>query len=203
MLRSIREALRDDVVDGGFDRLAEAEDGTPTIMTGKGARLATVFSAAPSPRSVRIAGWRPRASSRSSASATFSSSPTRMSIVSQRPGHRAGILRHPQMQREGHELLLGSVVEVAFESPSLREGCVSDPRTRGGQLVVGLRALERECDQLREVAQALLCVRVNGSPMDRTKSAPQVRPPAMIGDATEDWYPASRIILAASPGTSV
>jgi hypothetical protein len=90
------------------------------------------------------------------------------------------------VQGKSDELLLGAVVEVALESSSLGDGCIGDPRIRGGQLVVGLRALERERDQLREAAQALLCVRGERLADGQDEERPQVRPPAMTGAATED-----------------
>ena len=70
-----------------------------------------------------------------------------------------GLLGHPQMKREGDETLLGAVVEIALESPALRDTRLDDPCARGRQLIVGLRALERERDELREIGEALLCVR--------------------------------------------
>ena len=63
------------------------------------------------------------------------------------------------MKREGDEPLLGAVVEIALEPSALRDTRLDDPRARGRQLIVCLRALERERDELREVGEALLCLR--------------------------------------------
>jgi hypothetical protein len=71
---------------------------------------------------VRIAGWIPRASSRSSASDRASScsagvEPRRELDVAARFGASAG---HPQVQGQRHQPLLRAVVQVAFEpSPRL------------------------------------------------------------------------------------
>ncbi len=63
------------------------------------------------------------------------------------------------MHGKGDEPLLGAVVQVAFESSSLGHACFDDARTRSGQLIVCLGALERERDEVREVGQTLLCIR--------------------------------------------
>src|SRR5437016_14568387 len=70
-----------------------------------------------------------------------------------------GFLGDAQVYGERDEALLGAVVEVAFESSALGHACFDDPRTRSGQLIVCLGAFERECDEVREVGQTLLCVR--------------------------------------------
>ena len=79
---------------------------------------------------MRIAGWSPRASSRSSSSASLRSS---ADAVEHRSGGRRvvaqGFLGHAQVQGEGDEALLGAVVEVALESPPLGVGGVDDARS--------------------------------------------------------------------------
>src|SRR3954454_23777543 len=62
------------------------------------------------------------------------------------------------MEREGDETLLGAVVEVALEPAALCDTRLDDPGARGRQLIVGLRALEGERDELREVGETLLCL---------------------------------------------
>src|SRR5438128_7946119 len=64
-----------------------------------------------------------------------------------------------QVHGEGDEALLGAVVQVAFESAALGDACFDDARTRSGQLIVCLGALERECDEAREVSETLLRIR--------------------------------------------
>jgi hypothetical protein len=68
------------------------------------------------------------------------------------------LLGHSQMKRECDETLLGAIVQVPLKPPALRDTRLDDPCTRGRQLVVGLRALERERDQLREVGETLFCI---------------------------------------------
>ena len=93
----------------------------------------------------------PRASSRSSASATAE-------LVGELVDERLGLacraaarLQQPQVERERHELLLGAVVEVALDAPARGVGGLDDAHARDAQLLdaraqVGLQALvvERE-----------------------------------------------------------
>src|SRR4051794_4628802 len=81
--------------------------------------------------------------------------------------HRLGSLRiltkavlgDTQVDCEGDEALLGAVVKVPFESPALGDACLDDACTRSCQLIMCLRALERECDEVREVRETLLRIR--------------------------------------------
>ena len=82
-----------------------------------------------------------------------------------------GFLGDPQVDGEGDEALLGAVVEVALEPSALGHAGFDDARTRGGQLIVCLGALERERDEVREVGETLLCIRremARRSPRTRT-----------------------------------
>ena len=125
-------------------------------------RSASAPIAGASPRSVRIAGWMPRASSRSSASAVASrSDSSSISGAAVRVLHAR--LEHPQLERERHELLLRAVVQVALDPPARGVAGLHDPQPRHAQLLharlqVGLQALVvdrqrgrrgRRLDQLR------------------------------------------------------
>ena len=68
VLGDVRDRLGDDVVRGRLDRRRQPLVRQLGDLDGTGARMASASSAGPSPRSVRTAGWMPRASSRSSAS---------------------------------------------------------------------------------------------------------------------------------------
>ncbi len=115
-----------------------ATDGrSPTsteISTGIGLRAASAESAASRPRSVRIAGWIPRARLRSSARACFESSCA--CSTSARARVRIGVeLRAgaAEVDRERRQPLLGAVVEIALDPPPL-----------GDRGVDGLGALPRQ-----------------------------------------------------------
>ena len=67
VLRDVRQRLGDDVIHRGLEPSGRQRSRSSfTTSTGDGARPARASSAGPRPRSVRIAGWSPRASSRSS-----------------------------------------------------------------------------------------------------------------------------------------
>ena len=110
-------------------------------------------SAAARPSSVRIAGWTPRASSRSSSTATWSSSTASASSrVELGVGAAAEpALRAPELERERDEALLRAVVDVALDPAALVVGGRDDARARllhllelGAELGVEARVLERE-----------------------------------------------------------
>ena len=109
--------------------------------------------AGPSPRSVRIAGWMPRASSRSSLSATASLEASSSTSGSASLAAHAR-LEQAQVEREADELLLGAVVEVALEPAARGVGGLDDAHARDAQLLharaqVGLQALVVECERGR------------------------------------------------------
>ena len=90
---------------------------------------------------MRMAGWMPRASSRSSASAVASRAGQLVDLRVLQPR-----LEHPQVEREADELLLGAVVEVALDPPPRGVARLDDPQPREPQLLharlqVGLQAL--------------------------------------------------------------
>ena len=75
-------------------------------------------SAGTRPRSVRIAGWMPRASSRSSAQRGRELLRQRVDVCGRRLGVVERALEQAQLERERDELLLGAVVEVALDAPA-------------------------------------------------------------------------------------
>ena len=106
------------------------------------------------------AGCRPRAISRSSARPVSSS---RERVVEQlRGAPRRRRLeprpREPQHQRDGHEALLGAVVEVALEPPPLLVAGLHDAGARGDEVRARLRARDRQRRQLAERAEPVLGV---------------------------------------------
>ena len=117
-----------------------------SASTGTGARWASAATAGTSPRSVRITGWMPRASSRSSASAvaSFSDSASTCSF-----GLLVAVelrLQQPQVERQRDELLLGAVVEVALDPAARVVAGLDDAHARDPQLLdagaqVGLQPL--------------------------------------------------------------
>ena len=86
-----------------------------------------------------------------------------------------GFLGDSQVHGEGDEPLLGTVVQIAFESAALSHACFDDARARSGQLVVCLGALQRECDEVREVGQTLLriCGEMVGAGREHGQRAPE------------------------------
>ena len=108
---------------------------------------------------MRIAGWIPRASSRSSSSAggELGRSARELAARPRRISFDQGV-QEPQAQGERHEPLLGSIVEVALQTPPLDVARLDDPRPRGGEALVGVGVGQRLGDQVREVAELLLGV---------------------------------------------
>ena len=90
VLGDVRDRLGDDVVDGRLDRLGQALLGQLGELDRQRGARETASSAGPRPRSVRIAGWMPRASSRSSSSARASS---RLRLDEQSERRRRGAAR--------------------------------------------------------------------------------------------------------------
>ena len=109
----------------------------------------TVLGPGPSPASLRIIGWMPRASSRSSARRPsqlgrclverHARSPASEPVADLRAGDAEG-------QREVHQALLGAVVEVALDAAALGVAERNDPGAGGADLLelgadLGLEAL--------------------------------------------------------------
>ena len=61
-------------------------------------------------------------------------------------------IEHPQAQRQRHEPLLGSVMEVALDASARGVRGLDDPRPRRGELLTRVRVGERRGDQLGEAA---------------------------------------------------
>ena len=131
---------------------AGRRSGETVSSTGTGARRASAASAAARPSSVRIAGWMPRASARSSSSAppTSASASVEQLVDGAVPvgESAAGEL---ECEPDPEQALLGAVVEVALEPPPLGVAGLDDPRARGAhlgelgaQLRLQARVLERE-----------------------------------------------------------
>ena len=95
------------------------------ISTGIGLRAASAESAASRPRSVRIAGWIPRARLRSSASACFESSCACSTSARAPSGSESSFgSGASEVDRERSQSLLRAVVEVALDPPPLGDGRV-------------------------------------------------------------------------------
>ena len=89
-----------------------------------------------SPSSVSTAGWMPRASSRSSSMASWSSSRTRaemLGAVVVEP-----VLEHFELEADGQQAVLGAVVEVALEAAAGLVGGGDDPRAARLELALAL-----------------------------------------------------------------
>ena len=104
-------------------------------------------SAAASPRWVRIAGCRPRASSRSSFIARSSSLRAPATSCFAAVGVAVElVLEHAQLDRERDEALLRAVVEVALQAAALVQPGLEDAQPRRVELLARLGALQRERD---------------------------------------------------------
>ena len=151
MLGDVGERFGGDEVRGGLDGGGRRRRVDEVDRDGR--RRASAASAAARPRSVRMAGWMPRASSRSSASAAAS-----FGVGLERGARRAarasvGELRSRELEREPdpEQALLGAVVEVALEPAAFGVAGLDDARARGAhlgelgaQLGLEARVLERE-----------------------------------------------------------
>ena len=109
---------------------------------------------------MRIAGWIPRARSRSSLRASPASSPAlRISSAASGSPFFSARLGHPQGQRERDEPLLGAVVKVALDAPRPASAVVMirerapELRDLSGQLGVGVRAEQHLGEEGVEAAQ--------------------------------------------------
>src|SRR5580698_7245293 len=99
------------------------------VVTGDRSTSASI--APDSPLSVRMAGWMPRASSRSSTRASFAS----LLADSRSESSSGSVAGHPEGQAERDESLLGAVVQVTFQPASGGVGCFNDPRAGAADLV--------------------------------------------------------------------
>ena len=108
---------------------------------------------------MRIAGWIPRASSRSSSRPSASSSLACASSSAAASGS-AGQLRlgEAKAESERDEALLCTIVKVPLEPLPLGVAGLDDARARRGQLLAGLRVCERDGDEVREFLEASLDV---------------------------------------------
>ena len=129
MLDDVRQRLRDEEVGGELDGVGQpiARPILPP-STGSGVLRASASTAASSPSSRRRVGWIPRASSRSSAIASSTSSCARDSTSG--VGRVAAGSREPEREGERDEPLLSAVVEVALDPPPLGVGRGDDPGAR-------------------------------------------------------------------------
>ena len=139
---------------------------------------------------MRIAGWIPRASSRSSSRPSASSSLACASSSRRRRGSPGSLrLGEPKAERERDEALLGAVVEVPLEPPPLGVAGLDDARARRGQLLAGLRVAQRDGDEVRELLEAILDTGVETRRRrrrSRSRWTPQSRPETTIGAATPE-----------------
>ena len=145
--------------------------GTAVIVVATGERSASAWIAPARPVSVSTAGWIPRASSRSSVSASRASLPAdSISDPSSGSAAAAPVAGHPQGQAQGHQPLLCAVVQVAFQPAPLGVPGLDDPCPgRTDLLELGLhlglqpgvlqghaRRRRRQLDQLRLERQSLV-----------------------------------------------
>ena len=133
-------------------------------------------------------GWMPRASSRSSASASVSSSCAPVEqLARRRPGRVRSLLwASAHGQRERDEPLLGAVVQVALEPAALGRAGLDDSRARGAQLLdpgaqLRLQALvlDREAGRGGDGARPARGRRTaRGRARSRRRAGPRARPPS-------------------------
>ena len=106
-----------------------------------------------------MAGWIPRASSRSSARARSSSSARLVEEPGQhRVGPRGPVARLAQLEGERDETLLGTVVEIALDAPPLGVGRLDQPRPGRPDVVelgadLGLETLVDEAQARRRAGR--------------------------------------------------
>ena len=125
----------------------------------------------------------PRASSRSSASASRAPRPALASAARAAAGSPVEPrLDQPQAQGERHEPLLRPVVQVALQAPALGVAGLDDARPRGGELLVGVGVGQRLGDELGDARSRRSAPsgrwRARGP---RRRARPTARPPTRTG----------------------
>ena len=127
---------RDDVVGGDLERLGQAaRRARRRAARAPGPRAASDSSATASPWPLTTAGWRPRATSRSSSSdaaiscRAWASRASRVRVVAELR------LEQAELERQRDEPLLGAVVQVALEPLALLLAGLDDARARAPQLL--------------------------------------------------------------------
>ena len=135
VLGDVRQRLGDNEVGGGLDAGGRSARPRRSSSTGTGARARAPRAPAPSPRSVSTAGWMPRASSRSSAVACSSSSEASSSSDAASAVTPELRPREPEVEGERDQTLLGAVVEVALDAPSLGVARLDDAGARRAKLL--------------------------------------------------------------------
>ena len=98
-------------------------------------------------------------------------------------------LRDPEQERRRDEPLLRAVVQVALEPPPLLVAGPDDAGTRGLQVLAGLRARDRERDEVAEGGQPHLGVPGGSGSALPIATAPQSVPATTIGAAMVERYP--------------
>ena len=140
-------------------------------VTEIGARPASARTAGPRPWTLRICGWSPRASSRSSSCAVVSSTSARSRCSSARVGVGAERSRG-EVDRvgDGDEVLLGAVVEVPLEALPLGVAGGDDACARAPDLLLDLLA-RRHVEAAEEIAKRALGVVDDASLSSRRRAA--------------------------------
>ena len=128
VLRHVRQRLGDDEVGDGLHRRRHPPLGDLVDLDRHGrAAGQRLERRRRRPRSVRIAGWMPRASSRSSSSALASSSRAPSRIRSATSGSvRSLVLARPSCSDSADEPLLRAVVQVALQRAALGHADLDD-----------------------------------------------------------------------------
>jgi hypothetical protein len=186
MLRGVREAFRDDVVDGRFDGLGQAVGRRRGELNGKGGAAGERLQGRHQPavgenRGVKAAGELLELLER----------PFQILADALEQCLCCGgilvqaLLRHPQLEGEGDEPLLSAVVQVPFQPLAFGDARLDDPRARGRELIVRLGGLQGEGDELGEVGEALLRLRREVAGLRRED---EEGPPASLtgGDRCDD-----------------
>ena len=107
------------------------------------------------------------------------------------------VVRERQLERRGHESLLRPVVQVALDPAACLVGRLDEPCARRRELVPRLGVLDRVRHELGERRDPVLGPRRHRLAGGHTAvTAPQTRPPRMIGPPPPERIPSSRISAA-------
>ena len=99
--------------------------------------------------------------------------------------------RQPQLEREGEEVLLSALVQVALETAACLVGVLDDPTARSHQTAAGATA-----SAASSARSSIRCSLPAGSGSVRvvtTATVPHTSPETITGAPTEDCTPIARI----------
>ncbi len=198
VLGRVREALGDEVVDRGFERLGEPVVGDSLDLDRERCAGGDCFEGGSEAAVGEHSGVEAACELTQLLERELELLRRRVDQLARRPWIVVEPrVRKPQLQRQRDESLLGAVVEVALEPAALRVALAHDPRARLDELRACLGALERQCDELGEVVEPALGI---GAERLLGRRGDEHHPPGATAD--DDRCPDTRAVtrLVHAPG---